>query len=424
MIRSITRTQLTVDIVVAGLLLLLVIWSAAANSPLLGPVVAVVFCAALAVRRLSPALALIGCWAAALLQMVTLQAVTAADIVACAVAFATSAYGSRLVRWLGLASAVLGGVLAALYLVFASRDSFFNVTGDVLHTVVSLVALGIGMVTLFGLCWTLGLLARTVRLSREARIQAAVEAQRAAYETAVEQERTTIARDMHDVVAHSLAVVIAQADGARYAGAEHPEVQADALGTISATARAALAEVRVLLTQLRREDPEGPQPSLDDVPTLISGMRRAGLQIVESHSGVPVPLLQGSALAAYRILQEALTNALRHGDTSRPVAVELAWTTDALRIRVRNAVRREPQQLAPGQGALSQGVASQGATGTSAVGQAVTHQAEPAGHGLPGMRERAALAGGTLTAGTIDANGASYEVIAVLPAAQRAKGSS
>jgi signal transduction histidine kinase len=393
-IRSITRTQLVVDIVVAGVLLLLVIWSAAANAPLIGPIVAVLFCVALAIRRLSPPLALIGVWVAAVGQMVTLQAATAADIAVLGVAFATAAYGSRTVRWLGLASAVVGGVLSAFYLTFATRDSYFSVTYGVSHVIVNLVALSIGMVTLFGLSWTLGLLARTVRQSREARIQAAVEAQRAAYESAVEQERTTIARDMHDVVAHSLAVVIAQADGARYAGAEHPDVQADALGTISATARSALAEVRVLLTQLRREEPDGPQPSLDDVPALVAGMRQAGLLIVESHSGKPVPLLQGSALAAFRILQEALTNALRHGEPSRPVAVELTWTPDALRIRVRNAIRRESAQT-------------------------VVIQGEPAGHGLPGMRERAALAGGTITVGTIETTEPSYEVVAVLPAATR-----
>ena len=391
MIRSISRAQLIVDIVVAGVVLLLVIWSATDDSPFLGPVVVVLLCAALAVRRLSPTLALIGVWAGALLQMATLQPVTPADLAALGVAYTTAAYGSRTVRWLGLASAIVGGVLAAFYLVLASRDSLVDVTGDAGRIALNLVVVSVAMVTLFGLSWTLGLLARTTRISREARIQAAVEAQRAAYETAVEQERTTIARDMHDVVAHSLAVVIAQADGARYAGAGRPELQADALGTISATARSALAEVRVLLTQLRREDPDGPQPSLDDVPTLIAGMRQAGLQITETNVGAPAPLLQGSSLAAYRILQEALTNALRHGEQSRPVTVDLTWREEALHIKVRNVVRRETSQTAA--------------------------QGGSAGHGLPGMRERAALAGGTLSAGTLDTAESSYEVVAVLPTA-------
>lgn len=391
MIRSISRAQLIVDVVVASVLLLLVIWSATIQSPIAGPVVVLLLCGALAVRRLSPALALIGAWAGALLQIAVLVAVTPADAAVLGVAYASASYGTRTIRLIGLASSITGGAIAAVYLTLSSRDDYINPVGSPTHTVVTLIALGIGMITLFVLSWTLGLLARTVRQSREAKVQAAVAAQRAAYESAIEQERTRIARDMHDVVAHSLAVVIAQADGARYAGATSPEVQSDALGTISATARSALTEVRLLLTQLRREVPDGPQPSLDDLPALIAGMRGAGLRIAETTSGTPVPLLQGTGLAAYRILQEALTNALRHGDPARSVTVELLWEPEALHLRVRNAV----VAVAPG----------------TEPADAV----RSAGHGLPGMRERAALAGGTLTAGPAADTAGAYEVFAVLP---------
>lgn len=391
MIRSISRGQIIVDIVVACVLLLLTIWNTVAQSPIAGPFVAGLFCAALAVRRLSPALAMIGVWVAALLQMAVLMPATGVDVAVLGVAYATAAYGGRAVRLLGLGSAVVGGMLSAAYLTLSSRQSYFQPVFPDSRVFASLIAAMIGTVTLLGLSWTLGLLVRTVRQSREAKVQAAVAAQRAAYESAAEQERTRIARDMHDVVAHSLAVVIAQADGARYAGADSPNVQSDALSTISSTARSALAEVRLLLTQLRQEVPAGPQPSLEDLPALIDGMRSAGLHIAESTSGTPVPLLQVTGLAAYRILQEALTNALRHGDPTATVSVELSWEPQALRVRVRNAVR--PSSAAASSAELAS-----------------------SGHGIPGMRERAALVGGSLTAGPVNDSSGMYEVTAVLPA--------
>jgi signal transduction histidine kinase len=189
---------------------------------------------------------------------------------------------------------------------------------------------------------------------------------------------------MHDVVAHSLAVVIAQADGARYAAATDAAATSDALATISTTARAALTDVRLLLTQLRHSQAEGPQPTLADLDELFARMRAAGLVLDVVVDPTPPGEPPGAVqLAVYRIMQEALTNALRHGIGPR-VRVQLGWFADRVVLSVRNAR----------------------STASAA-------SASPAsGHGLIGMRERAQLVGGSLTAG---AEYGEFTVRATLP---------
>ena len=125
------------------------------------------------------------------------------------------------------------------------------------------------------LAWTVGALVRTsLRARRTQR-----ERERAERERIEEQERGRIARDMHDVVGHSLAVIIAQADGARYAADADPQAGKDALATISTTARSALADVRLLLAQLRHSEGMAPQPMLNDLESLYSQVRAAGLAV-------------------------------------------------------------------------------------------------------------------------------------------------
>jgi signal transduction histidine kinase len=154
-----------------------------------------------------------------------------------------------------------------------------------------------------------------------------------------------------------------------------------ALGTISTIARAALADVRVLLTQLRHSEPAGPQPTLADLEELYAQVRAAGVDL--NIDVDPAPLGQPPAsvqLAVYRILQEALTNALRHGGGA-PVAVTLAWHPDRVALEVRN-------RLPPG------------------------HHPGESGHGLLGMGERAHLVGGHLSAAD---SGGDFVVGAELP---------
>jgi signal transduction histidine kinase len=188
---------------------------------------------------------------------------------------------------------------------------------------------------------------------------------------------------MHDVVAHSLAVVIAQADGARYARASDPSAVDDALSAISSTSREALADVRILLSQLRHSEGETPQPTLADLERLLDQLSSSGLVIIRSETGVAESLAAGQQLAVYRVVQEALTNVLRHGDTTEPARLNFGWDPEGLTITVASAIRAE-----------------------------VLVPPNPVGHGLAGMRERATLAGGTFAAVQ---DGDRYVVTARLP---------
>ena len=374
MIRPLSRTALALDIVGAVLLFVVftpmsvVFYGPATGGPdiqglgLAGLIAAsVLMMGGVAIGRLAPGLALAAAWAGAVLQMLAGFGPVPVDLAILLVLYATAAWGSRAVLWWGFASTLLGGLIAAAYMVLVNGVSFVASTGweqlsaGVLLLIVSVLALGFAWVS--GLLWRVVLRARR---TRAAQLQAESLA-------AEEQERVRIARDMHDIVAHSLAVVIAQADGARYAAAAEPEMATEALTTIAQTARGALSDVRLLLTQLRHRQGDGPQPTLADLETLFAQVRQAGVEpritVDPMPPGEPPGAIQ---LAVYRILQEALTNAIRHGDGE--VDVRLAWLPDRVDIEVANRV------------------------GASAP-------ATSQGHGLIGMRERAQLAGGSLHTG-------------------------
>jgi signal transduction histidine kinase len=381
--RSLTSRQLAFDLVVPAAMLLVLLTAYGLGEP--GDMLVVFGMAiALAFRRLSPGLALALAWVVAVVQMALQLQPNPSNLAIGGVLYATAAYGSKLVRWTGFISAPVGALLAAIYVLVLPRLTSFGafqagLQGGFAVFLVPTFQLWIAGTTFFLLSWTLGLLARTWMRARDSR-RAQAEAERV---VVVEQERNRIARDMHDVVAHSLAVVIAQADGARYAQRADPAAAEAALGAIAATAREALADVRVLLAQLRHSEGEGPQPVLADLDRLYAQLRDSGLRIEHSESGSPAPLSTATQLAVYRVVQEALTNALRHGDPVAPVSVRFSWADRELRIEVRNRLRPDgPPQGAPG-------------------------------HGLTGMTERALLAGGRLTAEAVSGE---FVVDAVLPA--------
>ncbi|WP_322920828.1 sensor histidine kinase [Nocardioides renjunii] len=234
--------------------------------------------------------------------------------------------------------------------------------------------------------WALGFAAQERERYVASLVARAEQAERMAereVELAARDERSRIAREMHDVVAHGLSVIVIQADGARYAAAKDPGVAVGTLETISTAGREALTEMRRLLGLLRDGDTGvAPQPGLGDVRHLVDEARAAGTR-VEADLPAPVPEVpDGVALAAYRIVQEALTNVRKHAGPGATVRVRLA-VGRAVEVEVRD----------DGRGAA----------------------ADTDGHGLGlvGMRERAAVHGGTLEAGP--AAGGGFAVSARLP---------
>jgi signal transduction histidine kinase len=231
-----------------------------------------------------------------------------------------------------------------------------------------------------------------IRSRRSSRVELAEQAKQHEGERALLEERQRIAREMHDIVAHHMSVIAIQAEAGPRKVADPPPELVESFRDIRASALDGLGELRRLLGVLRTGTPDTtPQPGLGQLSGLLDSARNAGIPVNLSVSGVPRPLPQGMDLSAYRILQEALSNAMRHAPGST-VQVEVAYFPSSVVIKVRNDV----SPAAP---------ASNG-NGAAPV----------AGHGIIGMRERAAMLGGQLEARPTDEGG--FLVTAVLPDAK------
>lgn len=248
----------------------------------------------------------------------------------------------------------------------------------------------------FLLAWVIGDSLRTRRAyyaeleERAARLQREREAQSKA---AVAAERARIARELHDVVAHNVSVMVVQADGAAYVLDASPEQAKQALETISTTGRQALTEMRRLLGVLRAGDDGGgeyvPQPGVDQLTDLIEQVRGAGLPVAFEVEGESRPLASGVELTAYRIVQEALTNTRKHGGPEAHATVRLTFGDGDLSLLIEDDGRGAQQELYEGGGEDGQG------------------------QGLIGMRERVGMVSGTLDAGPRPGGG--FRISAVLP---------
>jgi signal transduction histidine kinase len=270
-------------------------------------------------------------------------------------------------RRLGLAITVCGAFIVML--------------NDPEHTAADLVLLPIA----FAGAWAVGVVQQRRTVQAEVAEERARQAERereAAARIAAAEERTRIARELHDIVAHTVSVMVLQVGAVRRRlPAAHAE-DADALRDVERTGRTALAEMRRLLGALRREDedPElAPQPGLDRLDELLEAVRRAGLPVRLDVDGEPYPLPGALDLSAYRIVQEGLTNALRHARATEAQVV-IGYGADEVRISVRD----------DGDG--------------PAAGD---------GHGLAGVRERVKVYGGEMTASA--ANGGGFLLSTRLP---------
>jgi signal transduction histidine kinase len=279
---------------------------------------------------------------------------------------------------------VAAGVLEAGIILASIR---FSPAGDgVIPSIVFLTgllagALFLGTTVRTRRAYLESLVDRARRLERERNSQARL---------AATEERTRIAREMHDIVAHSLSVMISLADGAALTTDNDPATARNAMQAVSGTGRTALAEMRRLLGVLRDEDSStgalAPQPGLAQLEQLVGSVRAAGLPVSFTVTGAPAQLPPTRQTALYRVVQEALTNVLKHGEGVTGVAVRMTWTAESLAVEVCD-------------------------DGRQPLGRAAA--TADVGHGLTGMRERVALHGGTIVAGPGPVYG--WRVQALLP---------
>ena len=349
-----------------------------------GGVIAVMFAAVLTLRRRHPEKMLLLATVAGLVQLAIGTFVMPANFALLVIVYTVAA---RTVVWASR-YALVGALLAPLFAVLrwpTEGGNLFSTAAELLFYMVC-----------FGFAWLLGDSLRTRRAyyaeleERAARL----ERERAAQSQAtIAAERARIARELHDVVAHNVSVMVVQADGAAYVLDTAPDQTRQALETISSTGRQALTEMRRLLGVLRSEDGTAseyvPQPSVEQLTDLVEQVRGTGMTVDFSVEGTPRPLPSGVELTAYRIVQEALTNTRKHGGPHVGATVKLTYGEGALMLLAEDDGRGSPEEMYEGGGA------------------------DGMGHGLIGMRERIGMVGGRLEAGP--RSGGGFRVCAELP---------
>ncbi|MGD8166036.1 sensor histidine kinase [Herbiconiux sp. P16] len=306
------------------------------------------------------------------------------------VAFVVGLTATARIRWVAIGAIVVQAVLVGVAMVYrgdwlswiGARGTGVGVTSEPDPSAAALALVLAGAV--LGLvAWTAGFALHVNarrRLDQELIAQAEAELAVADVELRSVKERSEIAQEVHDVLAHSLAVVIAVADGSRFLRNARPETEGErtdaALREIADTARSALTDLRGLLEALH-DDSRRPQPALSDLSALVARVTAAGMRVSIEHFGDPRPLTPAQELSVYRIVQESLTNALKHGGDHPVAAVSFAWQGEGLAVTV-----------------VSDRAGGAGTDPLPAAGVSPG----PRTFGIQGMKDRAHLAGGWLTA--------------------------
>jgi signal transduction histidine kinase len=346
--------------------------------------VAAVMSVAVVFRRRYPVQAFAAAVAAGAIQVVTdSRPIVVTDLAIPVLLYTLAAYRPRRLSLPGLVVCLVGSVVATAVWVNNPLGTIQTLgLGLVIFSGTALLAWVLGDSMAYRRAYLTSLEDRAARLERERDAQAQV---------AAAAERARIARELHDVIAHHVSVMVVQADGAGYALRSDPQRAAAALAAISRTGRQALAEMRRLLGILRSEDEKvglAPVPGLGQVRELLREARDAGMSVSFTVDGAPRPLSEGAELAAYRVVQESLTNTRKHGGLAAAAAVTLRFQPDGLLLQVTD-------------------------DGLGGAAAAADGPGPGPGHGLTGMRERVEMYGGKVSAGPLAAGG--YQVTALLP---------
>lgn len=354
---------------------------------------------AVGLSRRAPGVALGLVWVVGSLQLASGTPVLLAQFSVAAVAFGAARWGSAPVVLLSGLSIPLG---ASIVVLFAASE-VYDVVADLIDynsvinsayrfgTTWQIGAAVLGMFVL-GAPWLAGLALRfgaRAEQSRVSQVAAEEDAARAVQDSEqareiarLREEQARMARDVHDVVGHSLAVILAQAESAQYVEDADTEKLKETMATIATSARTSLQDVRQVLTTTQGATSSGRSGSLD---SLVEGVRASGHEVVSSVVGRPQPLPPELETVAYRVLQEMLTNAIKHGRRDSPVTVERHWEGE-LRLEVRNVVLGAPRPPDVTQPIRAAGPASPPAPAADLT----------PGQGIDGMRRRLAAVGGRL----------------------------